>query len=357
MTLVGTERHLPYERPSLSKELLTGADSAPVFLAEAGKWTALGVELRLLETARRIVREDHAVHLSDGGVLPYDHLVLATGGTARSLVLDGVPVATLRHVEDTAHLRERAAGAQSAIVIGAGVIGLEAAASLRKLGLDVAVIERAPQIMARNVPPDMAARMAAFHAEAGVALHRGRQIDSARHAAGAMQVVLDDGATLTGELVLAGIGIALDTALASEAGLPCPDGITVDERYRTADPAISAIGDVACPPGGRHESWGHAQSSARAAARAILGLPAENAAVNWFWTVQHGHTLQIAGDPMRGVLAARGAVSLYLNGDVVAGVAALDSAREFGAARRLVGRRVDPARAADLGADLRKLAV
>ncbi len=356
ITLVGTEQHLPYERPSLSKELLTGADDEPTFVAEAAVWAEKGIELRLRATAERIARADHEVHLADGSVLGYDHLVLATGGAARSLVLDGMLVATLRHVEDTAHLRERAASARSAIVVGGGVIGLETAASLRKLGLAVTVIERAPHLMARNVPPDMAARLEAVHREAGVTLCLGRQIASARHEAGVVQVTLDDGATMGAELVLAGIGIVPGTALASAAGLPCPDGIAVDDRYVTADPAISAVGDVACPPGGRHESWGHAQSSARAAALAILGLPAESVAVNWFWTVQHGHTLQIAGDPMRGTLAARGAVSLYLDGDTVAGVAALDSGREFGAARRLVGKRVDPARAIDPAADLRKLA-
>lgn len=203
ITLVGAEQHLPYERPSLSKELLTGAEDGPTFVAEAAVWADKGIELRLRATAERIARADQEVHLAGGGALGYDHLVLATGGAARSLV------------------------------------------------------------------PTMAA-----------------------------------------ELVLAGIGITPGTALASAAGLPCPDGIAVDDRYVTADPAISAVGDVACPPGGRHESWGHAQSSARAAALAILGLPAETAAVNWFWTVQHGHTLQIAGDPMRGMLAARRRVAV-----------------------------------------------
>ena len=362
ITLVGTERHLPYERPSLSKELLMGEDTAPTFVADAARWAELGITLRLETTAAGIDRDAHAVRLHDGSLLGYDRLVLATGGTARTLTLGGVPVPTLRHIDDTADLRARAAAARSAVVIGGGVIGLEAAASLGKMGLAVMVIERAPHLMARNVPVAMAGRMAAIHVAAGVDLRLGRQIvsaaqDGSNHAAVGWRIVLDDGAVIEADLLLAGIGISADTQLAAEAGLDCPDGIAVDEHYVTADPAILAIGDVAQPPGGRHESWGHAQSSAAVASRTILGLDAKPLAVNWFWTVQHGHTLQIAGDPMNATVVDRGALSLYLDGTTVAGVAALDAPREFGAARRLVNRTVDPARAADPASDLRKLAV
>ena len=359
ITLVGEERHLPYERPSLSKELLLGTDQTPRFLAPADRWAALGVAIDLGIRAGPIDQGEQHITLSDGRSLVYDRLVIATGGTPRRLALPDHPaIRTLRNAEDAAYLKAVAASAEHSVVIGGGVIGLEVASSLRSLGLDVAVVERGTRLMARNVPVGMAARIEALHRDAGIALHLGRTVAAADPVGERLRLILDDGVELLSSLVVVGIGIAPDTAIAEAAGLACRDGVVVDANYVTSDPSILAIGDAAHPPGGRNESWAHAQTSARAAARAIIGLEPEPGPAPWFWTTQHGHTLQVAGRPLDADRTIeRGPVSLYGAGERLIGVTALDAPREFGAGRRLIGRPLDWSRATDPTVALRSLAL
>lgn len=359
ITLVGEEQHLPYERPSLSKELLIGTDQAPQFLAPADRWASLDVTPLLGVRANAIDRAERRVTLADGRSLAYNRLVIATGGTPRRLPLPAHPaIRTLRNVEDAAQLKAMAASARHAVVIGGGVIGLEVASSLRSLGLDVTVVERGTRLMARNVPVDMAARIEAFHRDAGITLHLGRTVAAAEPVGARLRLTLDDGVELLSSLVVVGIGIAPDTAIAEANGLVCRDGVVVDATYVASDPNILAIGDTAHPPGGRNESWAHAQTSARAAARAIIGLPPEPAPAPWFWTTQHGHTLQVAGHPLDADRTIeRGLMSLYCAGDRLVGVTALDAPREFAAGRRLIGLPLDWPRAADPTLDLRRLAL
>lgn len=359
ITLVGEERHLPYERPSLSKELLVGTDQTPHFLAPADRWATLGVATVLGVRATGIERAERRLALADGRRLPYDRLVFATGGVPRRPAWPEHPaIRTLRTADDATDLKALAATTDQAVVIGGGVIGLEVASSLRSLGLGVAVVERGAGLMARNVPADMAARMQALHQDAGIVLHLERTVVAMDPAGPALRLTLDDGVELPASLVVVGIGIVPDTALAEAAGLACHNGVVVDANYVTSDPSILAVGDAAHPPGGRNESWAHAQMSARTAARAIIGLEPEPEAVPWFWTSQQGHTLQIAGRPLDADRTIeRGPVSLYCAGDLLAGVAALDAPREFAAGRRLIGRPLDWQRAADPTVDLRRSAL
>ena len=357
ITLVGEEPHLPYERPSLSKELLIGTDQAPRFLASADRWASLDVTTLLGVRATAIERADRRLALSDGRSLAYDRLVIATGGTPRRLAWPEHPaLRTLRTADDAAWLKRQAETRDHAVVIGGGVIGLEAASSFRSLGLNVTVVERDARLMARNVPADMATRIEAFHLDAGVALHLARTVAAVDPIGEALRLILDDGVELLSSLVVVGIGIIPDTAIAEAAGLACRDGIVVSADYVASDPSILAIGDAAHPPGGRNESWAHAQTSARIAARSIIGLEPEPETPPWFWTTQHGHTLQVAGRPIDAHRTIeRGPVSLYRTGDILAGVAALDAPREFAAGRRLIGRPLDWQRASDLSVDLRRL--
>jgi len=357
--LVGEEPHLPYERPSLSKELLVGTDQTPQFLAQADRWASLDIAIDISVRAIAIDRAEQHLTLSDGRLLAYDRLVIATGGAPRRPALPDHPaVRTLRTADDATRLKAMAAAADGAIVIGGGVIGLEVASSFRSLGLGVTVVERGPRLMARNVPVEMAARMAAFHRDAGIALHLGRTVAAADPVGQRLRLVLDNDVELLSSLIVVGIGIAPDTAIAEAAGLACRDGVVVDANYTTSDPSILAIGDAAHPPGGRNESWAHAQTSARAAARTIIGLEPEPEAAPWFWTSQHGHTLQVAGHPLDADRTIeRGPVSLYGTGDRLIGVTALDAPREFAGWRRLIGRPLDWPRAADLAVDLRRVAL
>jgi len=362
ITLVGEETEHPYERPALSKSMLIDGQAQPVFLAEAPRWD--GIDLRLKTAVAGIDRAARTVSVSDGTSVSYDALVLATGGRARP---PGFPacaaIHTLRTAADARRLRNAASASRSAVIIGGGVIGLEVAASLRSRSLRVDVIEAAPRLLGRNVPPQAASWLAALHAGQGVAMHLGQQVADVSDTAAGVRVRLADGTEFVCDLVVVGIGILPRTDLAEAAGLPCHDGVLVDECYRSvADPAVFAIGDAAAWPGPggpvRAETWDHAQRSAGVAARTLLGLPPAATEVPWFWTDQFGHTLQVAGTPAAAdeVLDRGPACCLYLRDGALVGVACLDAPRVFAAARRLIasGTRLDRASAADTGIDLRK---
>lgn len=364
--LIGEEPEPPYERPTLSKEFLAGVEPAPVYLAETARWAELRVDLTLGVAAVAIDRENRLVRLADGSAAPYDRLILATGGRVRRL---DAPASTrihyLRTTEDARAIAAVARPGARAVVVGGGVIGLEAAATLSALGLSVAVLETGERVLRRNVPAEAAAWLAAAHARVGVDIRLGARLRAVEELGDRLRVRLDTGETLEADFMVAGIGIAPCAELAEAAGLPTDGGVLVDAAYRSiGDEQIFAIGDLAVRSFGgeaaprRLETWAHAQSSARAAALAILGQPAEPDPAPWFWTAQCGHTLQILGDPEAGdAVVARGdGVRLYLLDGVLVGAACLDQPRDFAALRRLIGKRLSAERASDPTADLRKAA-
>jgi 3-phenylpropionate/trans-cinnamate dioxygenase ferredoxin reductase component len=367
ITIIGEETFAPYERPNLSKEMLSGLADAPVHLAPLEQWPALGITLRLGTRAVTIHRSDRRVLLEDGTALPYDILVLATGGTAREISGSrGVEAVTLRTVADSLVLRKRAAACRSALVLGGGLIGLEVAATMRQAGLDVDLVEAGRQLAARSLPVAASDWIAAAQTRAGVRLHLGSQVTSLQRVGGSVEAQLTSGKSLVSELVVLGLGIAPDTELATAAELACGDGIFVDDNYRTvSDPQIFAIGDVAARPGRdggrrtRDESWSHARRSAGIAARAILALPRDLEEAPWFWTNQFNHVVQIAGStsgPQIITIPRGDRAVLYLDGARFAGIACIDAPKDFMIARRAIaaGQAVDAMRAADPTVDLRK---
>jgi 3-phenylpropionate/trans-cinnamate dioxygenase ferredoxin reductase component len=367
ITIIGEETLAPYERPNLSKEMLTGLADAPVHLTAFERWPALGITLRLGTRAVAIDRAEHRVLLEDGATLPYDILVLATGGTARKIPgSDDVAAVTLRTVADALALRKRAAICRSALILGGGLIGLEVAASMRQAGLDVDLVEAGPQLAARSLPVSASDWIAAAHTRAGVRLHLGNPVTSLQRINGTLAAQLADGKCLTSQLLVLGLGISPDTELAAAADLACGDGIFVDDDYRTvSDSLIFAIGDVAARPGiaggrrARDESWSHARRSAAIAARAILSLPRAPEEAPWFWTNQFNHIVQIAGSVAgpRMITIQRGhRTMLYLDDAKLVGIACLDAPKDFLIAQRAIAARqgVDAMRAADPTIDLRK---
>jgi 3-phenylpropionate/trans-cinnamate dioxygenase ferredoxin reductase subunit len=374
IALLGDEPHLPYQRPPLSKAVLLGKQGAnEVALRDAAWFTdqritfhpglrATGID----RAARRVAtaRDDMA----------YDHLVLATGAHARSMVLPGAGrdgVLTLRGLDDALALKAALDAAQHVVVIGGGFIGLEVAAVAARLGRQVAVIESAPRLMARAVSTAMADAFLALHGAHGVTVRLSARVAAIEGAGRADAVRLADGTRLPADLVLLGVGAAPDATLAGAAGLPCPNGISVDADMRTPDARVFAIGDVAWHPnphaGGhiRLESVQGAIDQAKCAASAILGHAQPYAALPWFWSDQFDAKLQIAGwgaghdqavprgDPASGKFS----VFLYRAGRLVA-VESVNRAADHMLARRLLaaGRSVPPALASDLSADLKGLA-
>lgn len=342
VTLVGAEDGLPYQRPPLSKAYLLDGRPEALALRPASFFAARDVTYLPGHLAEGIARAARTVTLRQAGgvrVLPYDHLVLATGARNWVPAIPGAEHALgLRSMADAVALRARLRDARRVAVIGGGFIGLEFAAVARGMGLDVAVIEAAPRLLSRAVSEPMSATLAAWHRAQGVRFHLGQGAVAIEDG-----VTLADGTRVPADLVVMAAGVRPDTALAEAAGIAVADGIRVDGQLRSSDPAISALGDCASVPDprtGRHvrlESVQAATDQARLVALRIAGAaPADYGALPWFWSDQGACKLQIAGH------AASGARDRCLSPGIVArfdahGLAAietLDNPRVHMAARR-----------------------
>jgi 3-phenylpropionate/trans-cinnamate dioxygenase ferredoxin reductase subunit len=376
VTLIGDEGVPPYERPPLSKAVMTAADNpASAVIATHDRLAEAGIGFIHDTRAVRIDRASRQVHLADGRAVAFDKLLLATGAGPRRLTIEGAGHALyLRTFADALALRERLRHGARLLVIGGGFIGLEVAASAVMRGCTVTVLEMAPRVLMRGVPEEIAHLVAARHREAGVDLRTGVGLRAIAREDGGISVALDDGTVVRGDAVVAGVGAVPETALAESCGLAIENGIRVDEYLRTSDPNIFAAGDCCSFPaplyGGarlRLEAWRNAQQQGALAARNMLGAGEPYAAVPWFWSDQYEQTLQVAGLPSFGASAVRrevpGAGLIYFHlaadGRLVAasGVGTVALAREMKAAERMVERRAypDPAALASPAVKLRSL--
>ncbi|VCU69083.1 Rhodocoxin reductase [Pigmentiphaga humi] len=307
IVLVSDEPHIPYHRPPLSKTLIKDPEAALPELKAASFYEQAGIELRLGTRVRAIDRARKALEVSavqGSGTLAYDHLVLATGATAREL--PGVPADTpgvhyLRTYAQAQALREALPAAGRVAVLGGGFIGLEIAATARQLGKEVVVFEAMPRLLARSVSPEISAFLLETHRKAGTDIRLDTRVDGLEVADGRAVAVVVRGEPLPVDLVVAGLGAQPDVELARAAGLDCRDGIVVDATMATADPAVSAIGDCtsfphpAWPQPLRLESVQNANDQARTLAARLCGEPQPYAAVPWFWSDQGDARLQITG--------------------------------------------------------------
>lgn len=301
VTLIGAEPHAPYERPPLSKDALLADAPRPKAIAGADGLAGRGIDFRPGATVVALDRAARRVVCADGSAVAYDRLLLSLGASPRSLPLpggDGPNVATLRTLDDAASICAALGPGRRLAVIGGGFIGLELAASARRLGAAVTLFEAAPRLLSRGVPAEIAAVLASRHAAEGVALHLDARIDRL----GAAGVHLADGTAIAADLVVVGIGAVPNTGLAAAAGLAVDNGIVVDATLATADPAVFAAGDCCAFPLPHHdgrrvrlESWRSAQEQGALAARNMLGAAEPVSAVPWFWSDQYDLTLQIAG--------------------------------------------------------------
>lgn len=374
VALVADESYPPYERPPLSKGLLTGKAEPPsTFLASAEDFAGLGIDLIAGVRAARIDTAARRLELQDGRSLGFDDLVLATGARPRTLVPEGAagPLPVLRRMDEALALRDRLHPGARLAVIGGGVIGLELASSALDCGARPCVIEAAPRLMARQVGPAVSAAVEALHRAAGTGLHLGRTLRRIDPGPGGFGLTLDDGTAIVADAVLAAIGVVPDTALAEAAGIACDDGILVDADGRTSAPGIWAAGDVAraAVPWSdrpeRQESWRNAETQARRVAAAIVGsdLPADDP-VPGFWSDQLDRRLQVEGqclgtEIVRPAQDAPGAgfAAFYLRDGKLTGCAVLDNPKLAALARRAIARgaRIDPAALADPAADPRRI--
>lgn len=363
LALLDDEGCPPYRRPPLSKEFLQGrAGEAQLQFRSREALAALSLDFVPGRSARAINRDRRQVACNDGGRLDYDHLVIATGARALALQVPGAGldgVCRLRTLDDARRLRQRLRPGLRAVVAGGGFIGLEFAAVAAAMGCRVSVVERAERVLARAVSGPVSDYLQRQHRQAGVEVLTGRSVASV-HADGTGGAVagveLDDGRILQADLLLAGVGAQPNQEIAAAAGLPARDGIEVDARLLTADPRISAIGDVAAFPllrsraRGRIESVQNAADQARYVAGRLLGKAHGGyAALPWFWSNQGQERLQIAGlrpgrcrevihgDPDSGGFS----VFLYSSSGRLRAVESINQPRVYMLARRLLGEGGD----------------
>ncbi len=354
--LIGDEAWRPYERPPLSKAVLTDETEPPLqYFHTAERYAEQRIELLLGTRVSGIDPKGHSVELHDGARVEYDRLLLTMGGRARHLPIHGGNKALyLRTIEDARQIRERLSSARQVLCIGAGVIGLEIASSARARGCDVTVLEALPRAMGRSVSPEGAAFIESLHHAAGVALQFHVIVDAIEDtASGMLRVMCRGGGEFSADLVIAGVGMQRDLALAEAAGLSLEGGIVVDEFGRTSEPDIYAAGDVTAfhhPLFHRRlrlESWRHAQNHGIAVGKAMCGDTTAYDDIPWFWTDQHTVNLQVAGlpaDAVRTVVRANAppnvftAIHLAEDGSVV-GVTAANNPREIRAGQALIKSR------------------
>lgn len=386
ITLLGDEPHGPYHRPPLSKAWLAGdVDAAqlvmraPELLARKGITLRTGVRVQAIDRAARTL---HVV-AADGTaeVLPWGGLVLATGSRPRALPLPGADAAGVHPLRSRADADAIAAGLQHCqaqglpvVVVGGGFIGLEVAATARKKGLAVTVLEAAPRLLGRVLAPVLSDWYAQLHRGHGVDVVLGAAVAAIEVQGGrAVAVQGANGQRWPAGLVVVGIGVQANDELAAAAGLACDRGIVVDDCARTADPAIVAAGDCTArlPAGAadparllRLESVNNATEQGKSAAAALLGQPRPFSGTPWFWSDQYDRKLQMAGlstgadqAVLRGALDAPGFAVYHFKAGRLLAVDTVNNPREHLLARKLLdaGRGPTPAQAADPGFDLNSL--
>jgi 3-phenylpropionate/trans-cinnamate dioxygenase ferredoxin reductase component len=375
VTLLGAELHPPYERPPLSKELLAGA--VPVektYIRPLAWYGEQDIDLRLGCEAVGIDRAAQRVRLADGTTIPYDALLLTTGARPRRLRIpggEGPRVFYLRDIDAALALRERLELGVRIAVIGAGFIGLEVAATARKRGAEVTVLELAPQVLARVTPPEIAQYVADLHRRNGVQVTMGVAVTAIEDHGSELAIVTASGERIGADYAAIGIGAQPNVELAQEAGIACEDGVRVDEFGRSNDETIYAAGDVTRhfnPLVGRFirlEAWQNAQNQAIAVAKVMAGANAPFAEVPWFWTDQFDMNLQMAGAPerwdqlvFRGAPEERSFTVFHLAEGKPVAVTTVNAMRDMRFGRMLIqrGAPVDPALLADKTVKLQDLA-
>jgi len=386
ITVLGDETYGPYHRPPLSKAWLAGEmDSAQLVMRAPEMLARKNIELRTSVSVTHIDRVAKQVKLSDGTALPYTGLVLATGSTPRSLPLpggDAQGVFALRSRDDASAIAARMAVCMEqqlpVLVIGGGFIGLEVAATARKKGLNVTVLEAAPRLLGRVLAPVLSEWYAQLHRSHGVHLMLDARIAAIETDAQGMvcAVRMADGTAHPAGLVVVGIGVAANDQLAQAADLVCDRGIVVDACGRTSDPAIVAAGDCTArrlPDDSliRLESVQNATEQGKSAAAALLGIDKPFTATPWFWSDQYDKKLQMAGLSMgadqwavRGDIGTPdkanlvGSFSVYhFKGDSLLAVDSVNASKDHLQARKLLDAGVSPtlAQAADMEFDLASL--
>lgn len=363
ITLVGESTNVPYHLPPLSKAYLAGtASMASLYLRTPEAYEAHCIQLLQGNKVVAIDRDAAEIRLADGQALGYDRLILATGGRPRLLPDACGPLEAagnlgyLRTLADAERIRSQMISGNHMVVIGSGYIGLEVAASAIKMGMRVTVLTIAERVLDRVTAPPVSAFYERLHRDAGVDIRVNTQVARFEISDDRRQikaVVCADGTRISADLVVAGIGLIPNCELASGAGLELDDGILIDDRMRTSDPAIMALGDCARFHSSiynrrvRVESVPNALEQARKIAAILCEKPCRNEAAPWFWSDQYDIGLKMVGLSdgydqivIRGSLERPDFSVFYLKADKVLAVDTVNRPVEFNLSKQIVTDRL-----------------
>ena len=338
VVLIGEESERPYERPMLSKEYLRGEKpAAKLYVHDEAFYADNNIELMTSTRVETVDPGAHEITLADGRRMPYSRLLLATGAAPRPLPLPGADlpgVAYLRQLGESDALRAGIMAASRVVVIGAGWIGSEVAASARQLGAEVAIVAPEAVPLVRVLGPEVGGVYRDLHAEHGVDLHLSTQIEAIVGNGAARGVRTTDGVVIEGDLVVVGVGVTPRVELARDAGLTLENGILVDEFLATSAPDVFAAGDVASTWNTRYdrrirmEHWANALNQGQTAARNMLGQHTAYEKLPYFYSDQYdlgmeynGYAAEWDGVVLRGDRAGREFLAFWLrDGRVLAGM-------------------------------------
>lgn len=372
ITLLSAEPHAPYDRPPLSKAVLADEDGENhIALDPDGDIAARSINLVAPARCVAIDRTSHTVKLDSGVEIKWNRLVLATGSRVR--ILPDLPPGTpgvhyLRTLDDARRLRQAIRNPCRVAIIGAGVIGLEVAASLIGRGQKVTVLDPASRVMARSASPPLGDFLQRRHEAEGVVFRLGTAIASWQRDSGGTHLTLTDGSAMTVDLMVVGVGVDPACDLAGACGLKTGRlGIVADASGRTSDPAVYAAGEVAFHQNvalGKHdkqETWAHAAAHGAHVARAIMGMEDGYAERASYWTDQYDLNIQVTGNPIgdtdvvRGDLNEGSGLIFHITAGAIEGVSAINAARHLRIARKLIGKTIDPMILADPATSLAEL--
>ena len=374
ITLVGEEEHLPYQRPPLSKGFLEDSlNKERLYFKKLEFFTENKVQLYLGLSAEKLEIDNQKVYLSDNSVLEFDKLVFATGSRVRLLEFPGSELKSifyLRDLDDAEAIKKDLETSENLVIIGAGYIGLEAAAIAAKKNKKVTIIEMADRVMNRTVDPQISEYYLSLHKSYGVKFHFNTSLETINKVSDSLEVVCSDGTEVKADSVLIGAGVVPNIELAEEAGINCDNGIIVNEFGQTNFKNIYACGDCTNHPNKilnknlRLESVHNAMEQAKTVASSVMNNPMEYNQVPWFWSDQYDHKLQIVGlsgdhdmVTMRGNTNDAKFMLFYTKDEELIAVDAINNPKEFLISRKLVANKVKikPKVISDLNTNLNDL--
>ena len=371
ITMIGQEPYIPYQRPPLSKQYLSGEqEKEKLSLRQESFYSEKEINLMLETSVLSLDPHKKELQLENDETVTYDKLLVATGGRPRKLEVDGHTlkgIHYLRNIDDVDAIKTQMSTSQNLVIVGGGYIGLEVASVAIKKGLTVSVLEMESRILERVTTEEMSAFYHQLHTDEGVNILTSTQAKAFKGSETVESVVCGDH-EIPADLVIVGIGILPNTEMAEAAGLETNNGLVVDEHCRTSNEHIFAAGDCTNHPNPilnrrlRLESVPNAMEQGRVAASNMLGGSKSYASMPWFWSDQYEHKLQMVGfskdsdqSVVRGDMESKSFTVFYLKDDSIIAADSVNNPKEFMASKQLVGKKASIEALADTSIELKTL--